>query len=239
MCVHWYPSFWKFIDFIFPPNCIGCGITGEKICYSCKRAINIISGGFCEVCGDVSLIYENKLCDRCNLKIPAYEAVRSWAYYEGLLLKAIHDLKYRGNIGIGEALAQPLVVLLKKLSWKIDLVSAVPLDAKKVRQRGFNQSILIGKPLANQAGLVYSSKAIRKIRSTKSQVGLDYSQRIKNVHGAFIANTKIVTGKTILLVDDVITTGATLNACAQALTDAEARLIYGITVARAKRVNGE
>jgi ComF family protein len=156
-----------------------------------------------------------------------------------LLLEAIHDLKYRGNLGIGAALAQPLVVLLKQLAWKIDLVSVVPLDSKKVRQRGFNQSIFIGKPLANQTGLVFSSRAIRKIRSTKSQVGLDYSQRINNVQGAFTANKKIVTGKTILLVDDVITTGATLNACAQALTDAEARIIYGITVARAKRVNDE
>ena len=123
-----------------------------------------------------------------------------------------------------------------KQSWQIDLVTGVPLDYRRYKERGYNQSAYLSKPLAHLRGLPYSAKAIIRNRQTRSQVGLTSTERFMNVDGAFLANKKIVSGKTILVVDDVITTGATLNSCASALLSANAHKVYGVTLARAERL---
>ena len=125
------------------------------------------------------------------------------------------------------------------LNWKIDLICVVPLDRRRVRERGYNQSVFIGRPLAERTGVRFSNKAIKKVRFTEPQVGLDYQQRVQNVKGAYLADHRIVTGKNILIVDDVVTTGTTLNSCAGALKSAYAQRTYGLTVARTTRVNLE
>jgi ComF family protein len=126
--------------------------------------------------------------------------------------------------------------LLSQQNWRIDLVTAVPLGPKRLSERGFNQSKLLAMPLAYYSDLRFNSSAIKRIKITKSQVGLTYIERTKNVNDAFLSKPSAVAGHSILIVDDVITTGATINACAKSLIKAGACNVYGITLARAARV---
>jgi ComF family protein len=118
------------------------------------------------------------------------------------------------------------------LNWEIDVVFPVPLSRRRLRERGYNQAALFALPLALGLNVPYRPKALRRVRHTRSQVDLSWGERRENVSGAFAASSDDVSGKTILLVDDVITTGATLNACASALLSAGARAVYAFSVAR-------
>jgi ComF family protein len=117
--------------------------------------------------------------------------------------------------------------------WDIDLVVAVPLGVARLKERGYNQAALIARPFALQTCIEYSSRGLKRVRETRSQVGLSFDQRQDNVVNAFSANQGIVNKKRILLIDDVATSGATLNSCGAALYGAGAREVYAMTVARA------
>jgi ComF family protein len=234
-----YSAYWKILDWLFPPNCAGCNAGGYRFCPDCYKKANFISEPKCCKCGDNLKAGVKITCNRCHLFPSGISAVRSWAYYDGVLQKAIRNLKYNGDIGLGETLASLLLEVLIKESWSIDLVIGVPLDHYRYKERGYNQSVYLSRPLAHLGGLPHSVKAIKRIRQTRSQVGLSSGERLINVDGAFLADRKIVSRKTILIIDDVITTGATINACTSALLSANAYRVYGITLARAKRLLAE
>jgi ComF family protein len=124
------------------------------------------------------------------------------------------------------------------LNWAVDLVAPVPLSAARQAERGYNQATLLARPLALATGLAYQPQALRKIRETPSQVGLSADQRRDNVQGVFWANPGIVLDKSVLVVDDVITSGATFGACVQALIDGGASRVYGLSLARAVHQDG-
>jgi ComF family protein len=159
--------------------------------------------------------------------------LRSWAVFNNEIRNAIHKLKYRNDISLGEILSRPLIGLLNDLPWSIDIVVPVPLSNDRLKERGYNQAALIALPIALGLGLKYHPKVLKRVRETESQVGLSISQRHENVFGAFIADQRMVSGKNILIVDDVATSGATLNACADALLLARAAEVNAITSARA------
>ena len=115
----------------------------------------------------------------------------------------------------------------------VDLIVPVALGPKRLKERGYNQANLLASPCAIRLGVECNQRALRRIRETRSQVGLSIVQRQNNVSGAFIADSKEVGGKRVLLIDDVLTTGATLNACAEALKQAGAVQIFSLTLARA------
>ncbi len=142
-------------------------------------------------------------------------------------------MKYRRNIGLGEALASQMADFLRSLQWDVDMIVPVPLGQKRFKERGYNQVALVAQPLAYRVDLVYSPQALRKSRDTRSQVGLNVSQRRENVQNAYQADAEIVKLKSILLMDDVTTTGSTISSCAEALINAGARDVYAITIARA------
>ena len=153
--------------------------------------------------------------------------------YEGPLRDAIHALKYKRDIGLGEELAQHLIKLFEQQNWYVDMIAPVPLGKERLENRGYNQSHLLALPIALSSRIPYKPDVIKRIRNTPSQVGLNSLERLHNVRGAFQGNTSVLKGKSILLVDDVTTTGATINACAQACHQAQAANVYCITVARA------
>jgi len=123
--------------------------------------------------------------------------------------------------------------MLNSLSWDIDIITAVPLGVARRKERGYNQSALLAIPLSLGSGKTYESRALYKIRETRSQVGLTWMQRHENVVEAFHARSNYVKGKSVLVVDDVATSGATLGACAHALLEVGARQVYCLTLARA------
>jgi competence protein ComFC len=149
------------------------------------------------------------------------------------LRAAILQLKYRGNIGLAETLAQPLIDLLTETGWEPDLVTVVPLGSIRGSERGFNQSSLLARPVALAHGLPLNDRILSRIRETRSQVGLSALERQINVEGAFSADPKFCQGRSILLIDDVFTTGSTLKACALAVNQAGASQVLGLTLARA------
>ncbi len=226
-----YRLLWSGLDYIYPPLCGGCGKRGKRWCDECQESAKKIIPPFCSCCG--SPTSNAVLCERCKSNHPAFTALRSWAIYCGSIRRAIHQLKYRRDIALGEVLAMGLIDMLNRLNWQIDLVVPVPLGKTRENERGYNQAAMLALPLAYAKGIPYKSLALKRIHETNSQVYLNRDQRAKNVKNAFWGDHNIVKGHNILVIDDVTTTGATMHACAQALLEAEAACVYGITLARA------
>ncbi|MFZ3079804.1 MAG: phosphoribosyltransferase family protein [Bellilinea sp.] len=140
-------------------------------------------------------------------------------------------------MGVSEELAKPLAHLLTGLNWQVNLITAVPLSKNRRRERGYNQSALLARWLGLTTGIPFQESVIERSRDTTSQVGLHAHERRQNVMGAFTARSQIAAGKSILIIDDVTTTGATMQACAQALQAAGSSQIYGLTLARAGQIH--
>lgn len=226
-----YKILWCGADLLFPPSCAGCGKPGARWCEDCQKALIPIPYPICDICGNPQK--NDGICLTCLISRPRFYSLRSWAVFEGPLRGALHRLKYRKDIGLGDALSTHLVHFMKSLNWAVDLVIPVPLSNKRFKERGYNQIAIVAHPLSPQMGLMYSSKVLFRKKHTHSQVGLSAIERKKNVEGAFWADSKLITGKSILLMDDVATTGSTIAAAASALVDSGASRVYALTLARA------
>jgi len=224
-------SFWTILDWVYPPVCAGCDEPGYRLCPSCQEKINIIRGNRCQICGE-PLTGSKSICHACHFLPPAYTAMRNFATYEGVVRECIHALKYENNQGLGEFFVDWLVKIVLEERWLIDVVMPVPLSSIRMRERGYNQSALIARPLATRLAVHYNPFGLQRIRDTQSQVGLSGEERRQNVLEAFEAVPAIVDGMKVLLVDDVMTTGATMSACANALNLAGAKAVYCLTIAR-------
>jgi ComF family protein len=218
------------LELLFPLRCAGCGRAKQTWCHDCDRSLRRLTGHLCTQCGIP--LQTRSVCRSCS-KNSLPLIARSYARYERPLIRAILQLKYRPNAKLASVMANWLVGLYSREKWKVDLVVPVPLGRDRLYQRGYNQAGLIAFALAKMLDLSYSDKALQRIRETKSQVGLDSTARMQNVRGAFQADGTIVNGKTILIVDDLFTTGATLSACALSLLESGANKVYGLTVSRA------
>lgn len=227
-----YRLAWAGLDWIYPPQCGGCGRAGARWCDACQQDTRLLTAPVCERCGD-PINTRAGICSFCSKCPPAYEALRSWAVFGGPLRNALHRLKYQRDVALGESLARPLIELLHSLNWAVDCITAVPIGVARRAERGYNQVALLALPLALAGGVPYQPKALVKTRETRSQVGLNLAERRENLAGAFRAEAKIVRGKTILVVDDVATSGTTMQTCALALLDAGATRVFGLTLARA------
>jgi ComF family protein len=164
--------------------------------------------------------------------------MRSWAVFDSPIQKGLHTMKYRRNIGFGESIAIQMRDFVCSLSWPVEILIPVPLGKKRLKERGYNQVGLVARPLAYQMGWMYAPCGLSKTRDTRSQVGLSVSQRRENVHNAYQADPRIVKQKSILIMDDVATTGSTILACTEALLSAGAQAVYVLTIARALSHHG-
>lgn len=159
--------------------------------------------------------------------------MRSWAVFDFPVQNALHTLKYRRNMGIGDAIARQMADFVRSLHWDVEMLVPVPLGKKRLKERGYNQVALVARPLAYELGLQYAPHGLWKSREARSQVGLNISQRRENVSRAYLAEGKVVNGRSVLVMDDVATTGSTIQSSSQALLSAGAREVYAITIARA------
>lgn len=226
-----YRGFWASLDWLFPPVCGGCGRSGTRWCSACQEKVQTISGPVCDTCGLPQA--DSGLCKRCQQKYPSFRLLRSWAVFEDPLQEALHRLKYRRDIGLGEALAEQMSGYVKQLDWPADTLIPIPLGKKRLKERGYNQVAMIAAPLSMQLGFDFYPAALIRARETRSQVGLSALERQENVQDAFIADKNKVDGRIVLLMDDVSTTGATLSSAAEALYAAGARDVFAVTIARA------
>jgi ComF family protein len=159
--------------------------------------------------------------------------VASTGLHEGKVQQAIHALKYDNVPEIGEALATRMVEVLKSQSWQIDTIVPEPLHTSRKLQRGYNQSQILGEFISQSCHIPCDPSAMIRQRETQSQATLNRLERLTNMQDAFLANSDLISGKTLLIVDDVLTTGATLLAVSQAALDAGAKMTYGLTITRA------
>ncbi len=217
------------LDLIFPPACGGCGKVGSHWCIECQQRVQILNGTVCEVCGLPQ--DTDGICNTCRAERPHFRALRAWTVFEDPVRKALHKLKYYRNFSLGDALAAQIADFAKGLNWHADMLLPIPLGRQRMKERGYNQSAMIAEPLAMALNIEFAPQALVRRKETRSQVGLSKQERHKNMLGAFQAAG--VSGKTILVLDDVSTTGSTLSSSAEALLSAGAKDVYALTVARA------
>ena len=201
-------------DLVFPPRCGNCGRVDQRFCAACHSQLNSIP------------IAAN------TLSLESLDGLYATGQQHGVLAQAVKAFKYHDALELCDSLTARLVAGLRLQNWKIDVIVPVPLHADRELERGYNQSNLLGWQLARATSLPCQPAWLARIRGTGQQAQLAASQRRQNVAGAFEAAIE-VEGKSILLIDDVVTTGSTLIECALALRTRGARHVYGIAVSKA------
>lgn len=223
---------WNILDWIYPPRCCNCDRVGVVFCPECEGSIKLLKGNLCATCG-YPLRSRKSVCQKCASEKPPFEALRSLGSHEGALRHGVHALKYRRDLDLGHFFAIRLAALVTREAWQIDLIVPVPLSPAHLKQRGYNQSACISQNLAWLLGLPHSNTSIKRVKETQEQITLDVNERFMNLCDAFNANPATLEKKRVLVVDDVITTGATMQNCAKAVRIAGAEAVYGISVGRA------
>ena len=227
-------------DFFFPPRCLLCRkflIAPHEtyFCRPCSEALPLISGPLCPCCGMPFVSQEgaDHLCSRCIGKAPAFDTARAVGIYAGALKQAIHLFKYNSR----SLLAAPLGTVLAQqgrglLEHEHDVIMPVPLHARRIRQRGFNQSLVLARQVGKLWDVAVAAEGLERTRWTDPQTMLHERQRLRNVRDAFSCRATAVEKKSILLVDDVYTSGSTVNECAKVLKRNGARRVDVLTLAR-------
>jgi len=215
------------LDFIFPKKCVGCGKFGQYFCKGCFAQIEFVEKPICPVCQRQAI--EGRVHPGCSGKYRLDGLVVA-CRYSGPVKRAIAKVKYKWVWDIEKI----FVELLVKNLWRFDLpenviLVPVPLHFKRKNWRGFNQSEILAKSLASKFNVEYLELLIRK-RETRTQVGLTRDERKENVRGAFKIMAE-ARGRSIILVDDVFTSGATMAECANVLKRAGAKSVWGMAVA--------
>lgn len=226
-----------FVGLIYPPRCFVCGrASQEPLCQSCLSQVELIKPPLCERCGK-PLGEAGRSCRDCRGRRLYFSHARSIGLYDGSLKEAIHALKFGGGRRLGYFFAQVMVKSLPADFLEIDLVTYVPLHRGKRRRRGYNQAELLAKAFGRRM-----DRPVRCLlkcqRRTEDQAKLNLKDRRVNVRGAFrlsghsSSGWENVKGKRIILIDDVYTSGSTVNECARVLRQAGAKEVKVLTLAR-------
>lgn len=211
--------------FVYPPHCLLCRTPldeSEGLCPGCWETLGIINGPRCGRCGCPGL---SRPCTNCADKDYVFSRMFALTPFSHSVQRMVHMMKYQGQTAAGQTLGRALGRMLEgeSLAERRPVVVPVPLHGSRLRERGYNQSVLIARALARVLELSVEDRALRRVRATETQTNLDSAERGANVEGAFIVRRKdLVSERPVLLVDDVVTTGATANACAAALLEAGA-----------------
>lgn len=228
-------------DLLYPRVCCSCGAeageTFRYFCWDCASRCRPLSGAMCSRCGDPveGRIDASFICAACRERPPGYDRARSAVRFDGVLREAVHAFKYRDATWLAADLGVWLAASVE--AWydpaAYDWVVPVPLHRQRRRERGYNQAGLLARGVGRRFGVPVGARLLRRERRTETQTRLTAAQRISNVRGAFAAGSSPrLRDRRLLLVDDVMTTGATVSECARCLRSAGARAIDVVTVAR-------
>jgi len=218
------------VDLLLPPRCGGCRRLGAWLCDECRARVRRLEEPLCRRCG-VPLESTRAACG-CRERLRALTRLRSAAAYEGPIETAIHRFKYQGWRRLAAPLAELMAERLVVEGLAASAIVAVPLHPARRRERGFNQAELLARQLRARLWSTEIRGRLIRTRATPPQVGHDRRWRADNVRGAFSWDGPSLNGRPILVVDDVATTGATLDACATALRESGSGPVMGISVAR-------
>lgn len=226
------------LDFALPPRCSGCGSIVDQVdtfCAECWKNIEFLGPGGCEQCGQPLEATDAGLCAACLARPPRMQRMRAAVVYDDVSRAIVLRFKYGRKVALAKAMARymaPLIGLLPDGS----VLVPVPLHRRRLWQRGFNQSALLARELSRRLGAPTDPQLLKRIKPTPPLQGMSRQQRRRTVAGAFrVAPHADVAGRTIVLVDDVLTTGSTANACARVLQRAGAARVEFISWARVVR----
>jgi ComF family protein len=233
----------QILHLVLPVTCKGCGValTDDPVpffCRACWSSIKPLNAPVCPRCGrpfasPITLEHSpHHLCGPCRQRRPAYTRAWSLYPYEPPLQDAIRLFKYHGKVVLAAALGDLMCAAVRQ-PLEVDLLMPVPLHPSRLREREFNQSILLADRLNRRLRLPLSHDNLIRIRRTESQTALSRAARLKNLRRSFaVLRPEEIKGKRILLVDDVLTTGTTVNECAKVLRKAGSADVYVGTLAR-------
>jgi len=223
------------MDFVYPPHCLVCGrYLSEKekdLCEGCWNSLGMIPFPFCPNCKSFFSDEKNR-CLFCSTDSNLLY-VRSLGIFDDFYKVLIHKFKYKGKVSLGKKLSKKLGEEIKKDKRfsSFDFLIPVPLHPARKRERGYNQSEVMGEVISKELDISFLKNVLKRIKNTKDQTKLNDEQRRKNVKDAFkVSFPEMIKDKKIILVDDVITTGATLDECAKVLKDNGAKKIVGVTL---------
>ncbi|MFB9911564.1 ComF family protein [Rhizobium paknamense] len=226
-------------DLIYPPGCAGCGLPlaeGVGLCPPCWASVRFIEQPYCAVLG-LPFSYdpgEGMVSAEAIANPPAFDRLRSVAVHDGVVRDMVHGLKYADRTDLAPLMAAWMARAGCDLLPDAEVIIPVPLHRWRLFSRQYNQSAELGRWLAREAGLPFRPLLLRRVKATEKQVGLTKKGRADNVRGAFqVRDREGVAGRHLLLVDDVYTTGATVNAAARALKRAGAAKVSVLTFAMA------
>ncbi|MCD4817888.1 MAG: ComF family protein [Candidatus Cloacimonetes bacterium] len=224
-------------DLIFPKICLNCGIrinSDEKfLCNNCFSSLHYFSENYCEICGGLK---EENSCRICETNDFLFDKARSAYQLNSTLSKLIHSFKYEEMTSLGKFMAIQTAEFVRKYNpfEKVDFITPVPLHTVKTRIRGFNQAEVLSAEIGKNLNIRHLSNLVLRKRFTETQTKLSRKNRIKNVSNAFGLNKKYnIKRKNILIIDDVFTTGSTVNAICSTLKNSGADKVFVLTIARA------
>ena len=221
-------------DWIYPPTCLLCGEeghSGRDLCRECENTLPR-NDPACPRCGLALASAGLQACGICLKDPPAFDAAHTVFQFQGSIRFLIHHLKFHANYASARLLGQLMTDMLQHIDEKPDCIIPVPLHPARYRERGFNQSIEIARTLSKRLAIPLALNACTRIRRTQSQAELHAAERRANMKGAFICKAKLP-GKRLAIIDDVVTTGTTVNELASVLRRAGAEQIQVWAVARA------
>ena len=229
---------------LLPADCLVCSNplpAGHQggVCLPCWRSFKRLRGSCCRRCGEPVFAFEriahapSHLCDECRRRVRPFDRCRSAGIYESGLREAIHRVKFDGERPLGRCLGRWLARALPGETAEVDLIAPVPLHPRRVRERGYNQSELLSEALAVACGIAHAPRLLTKTSPTRSQATLGRQDRKKNLRGTFaLTRGAVADDLRILLVDDIYTTGCTVEECARVLRRGGARAVRVVTLAR-------
>ena len=225
----------QWLDWLYPPRCPICDSVEKSAacCSNCVKLVEYVEEPFCYCCGKPLWDAKQEYCGDCMKYPKTFTANRSLAIYNDAMKRSLSRFKYENRrdyaLFYAQECAQRFGPELLKL--EIDMVIPVPIHRRKKRERGYNQAAIFGKALSDMLGLSFYEDGLRRTVYTLPQKQLNNLERLKNLEKAFLIGKNSVKLKKVLLVDDIYTTGATLEACSRILITAGAQNVYGLTIA--------
>ena len=219
------------VESFFPKQCVGCGRGGFFLCASCREKLPKLLPPICPKCGGPQI--SGILCPSCCQRQGTIDGIRSPFRFDEVIRKVIHQLKYQNLKAIAPQLAELLFEYLKSNPLPGEALIPVPLHQKRLRERGYNQSKLLARELARLTNLPVIEDCLIRVKEAQPQVkAATLEERRRNVANAFSCRDERVHGRQIILVDDVCTSGATLESCATALKSKGAISVWGLVLAK-------
>jgi ComF family protein len=221
------------LDMLFPVHCAGCQKIGQVLCPSCIAQIKPLTSFICDFCGTPLSTYG--VCKSCQYHQPQLSGQRAVSLYQEPLRGCIHQLKYDGNVRLAVPLGLMLAQAFRYYGMQADMLIPVPLHKDRHQQRGYNHASLLAEVCSAHIRIPMNENILVRHRATVAQVDLHPRERYQNVAGAFACSSSannMLNGRRILIIDDVSTTGATLEACATPLFMAGAKEVWGLVLAR-------